>query len=132
MMDSVILFDGHCGLCNGWVDFLLVRDRHRRFRFASLQSDPAKALLREFGAAAFAETVVLIQGDGIYTRSTAALRAFRTLGFPWRLLGVLLLVPQPLRDAVYDFVARHRYHWFGRSDVCRVPTGDEEERFLQG
>ena len=132
-MSGVILFDGFCGLCNRWVDFVLVRDRRRRFRFASLQSEAGKALLRlTSDLPSNTDTVVLFEDGVLYTRSTAALRVFGALDFPWKLLRILLLVPRPLRDCVYDFIARHRYQWFGRREVCRLPGPQEAERFLLG
>jgi predicted DCC family thiol-disulfide oxidoreductase YuxK len=133
----VILFDGVCNLCNRAVQFVVRHDRHRRFLFASLQSRAAARLLRgrpgvEVMEAMEArpESVVLVHGDRIYTRSTAALRIAGGLGFPWSLGSVLVAVPRPLRDWVYDVVARNRYRWFGKRDVCMVPTPELQARFL--
>jgi len=76
------------------------------------------------------ETLVFQDGTELYLYSTAALRLASYLGFPWSLVSVLLLVPRPLRDTVYRFVARHRYDWFGKSETCRLPTPEERGRFL--
>ena len=126
----VVLFDGACNLCNGAVNFILKHDGRRRFRFASLQSPAGAELLRRHGLADDLDTVVMIDGDRAYTRSTAVLRIATELDPPWPLLGLAALVPRELRDDVYAFVARHRRQWFGRHSACRVPTDAERSRFL--
>src|SRR5262245_45818562 len=128
----VILFDGVCNLCNGTVLFVIRRDLKARFRFATLQSATAGSLLQSVTASGegIPDSVALIESGRLYVRSAAALRIAGRLGFPWRLLAVFLLVPRPLRDWVYDFIARHRYRWFGKREVCMVPTPELRERFL--
>ena len=131
MAGPVILFDGVCNLCNGFVQFVIARDPQGRFRFASLQSKAAAALLNgQMQSGPLPDSVLLAEDGRIYTRSTAALRVARGLGFPWNLSYGLVMVPKPLRDAVYDWVARNRYAWFGKRDVCMVPTPDQRARFL--
>jgi predicted DCC family thiol-disulfide oxidoreductase YuxK len=128
---STILFDGVCNLCNGFVRFVIARDPAERFVFASLQSDAAARMLAGSPVAGRrGESLVLVERGRIFTRSTAALRIVRALGFPWALAFGFILVPAPLRDWVYDFVARHRYRWFGKRDVCMVPTPELKRRFL--
>jgi predicted DCC family thiol-disulfide oxidoreductase YuxK len=131
-MHPVILFDGVCNLCNGFVQFVIDRDPRAQFRFASLQSAAAAALLNGARGVrrAVPDSVVLIEGDRLYTQSTAALRVARGLGFPWNLSYAFIVVPEPLRDAAYAWVARNRYRWFGKRDVCMVPTPALRERFL--
>lgn len=131
-LSPVILFDGVCNLCSGFVQFVIAHDPAGRFRFAARQSDAARRLLRQPDAARSASpaSVVLVEGDRVFTQSTAALRIARGLGLPWRLVYGLIAVPRPLRDWMYDIVARHRYQWFGRRDGCLVPTADERARFL--
>jgi len=124
---QVVLFDGVCNLCNGAVRFILARDPAGRFRFASLQSEFARRLLREDGRV---ETIVLLEAGKSYFRSTAALRIARGLRFPWPLLYAFVAVPRPLRDLAYDWVARHRYAWFGKRETCLVPTPEMRGRFL--
>jgi predicted DCC family thiol-disulfide oxidoreductase YuxK len=124
----VVLFDGVCNLCNGAVRFILARDPAGRFRFASLQSEAARRLLRDDGRA---ETIVLLEAGKTYTKSTAALRIARGLRFPWPLLYALVAVPRPLRDLVYDWVARHRYRWFGKRETCLLPTPEVRGRFVE-
>ena len=123
-----MLFDGVCNLCNGAVRFILARDPAARFQFASLQSEAARRLL---GENAPEETIVLREGGKIYSQSTAALRIARELRFPWPLLYAFIVVPRPLRDAIYDWVARHRYQWFGKREVCMVPMPEVRGRFLE-
>ena len=125
---TVLYFDGVCGLCNRFVDFLIGRDRHSRLQFAPLQGRAAAQLALPPGESL--TTVVLVEGDTIRYRSDAALGAIGRVGGPWALLTVLGLVPRRMRDAVYDWVARHRYGWFGVRAECRVPTAEERSRFL--
>lgn len=130
-MASVILFDGVCNLCNGFVQFVIARDPGARFQFASLQSAAAARLLdNRRTTTQLPDSIVLVEGDRITTESAAALRILGALGFPWSVAGVFVLVPRPVRDLVYRWVARNRYRWFGRRDVCMMPTADLQARFL--
>jgi predicted DCC family thiol-disulfide oxidoreductase YuxK len=130
-VSATILFDGVCNLCNGFVQFVIRRDPDGRFRFAALQSTAAQALLGDAGVIApLPDSMVLVQDGRIHTRSGAALRILRGLRFPWPLLYALVAVPAFIRDRVYDFVAARRYRWFGRRDVCLLPTPDVQKRFL--
>ncbi len=130
----VILFDGVCNLCNASVQWVIARDKDVRFHFASLQSDAARRELdKVLGAEeidALPDSIVLVDSDGVHTRSAAALRIARGLGSPYPLLALGFVLPRPIRDAVYDMVARNRYRWFGRRDTCMTPTPDVAERFL--
>lgn len=128
----IVLFDGVCSLCAGVVRFAIARDPEARFRFAPLQSPLARALLDRHGCDPGAlDTVVLVDGDGAHVRSSAALHLLAGLRTPWRrLAGPLLWLPRPLRDAVYRWIARHRYRWFGRRDQCLVPAPEIRSRFL--
>lgn len=131
MRRQVILFDGVCNLCNSFVLFVIRRDKKKRFMFASLQSNAATELLiNEIETPAF-KTVILIKGNRIYKKSTAALRILKQLSGLWPLLYGLIIVPPFIRDAVYDFVARNRYKWFGRRNRCMVPTDDLKKKFLE-
>ncbi len=132
-MEPVVLFDGVCNLCSHSVRFIIERDPHARFRFAALQSDVARKLLAERGHPPPPDPptgVMLVEGDRVFERSDAALRVARWLRFPWKLAGIFWLVPWFVRDAVYDFIARHRYGWFGRTESCMMPTPAIRARFI--
>ncbi|QIL75533.1 thiol-disulfide oxidoreductase DCC family protein [Hymenobacter sp. HDW8] len=129
---AVILFDGVCNLCNGFVQFVINHDSGGHFRFTSLQSEAGQKLLTQHGTAVTPtpETVVLIEQGQVFTHSTAVLRILRGLGGAWQLLYVGILLPRALRDALYRFVARHRYQWFGQQESCMLPTPELAQRFL--
>lgn len=125
----VVLYDGTCRLCQASVRFIVRRDPAGRFRFAPLQGAAGAAWLdRRPGQPP--DSVVLIEEGAVYTRSTAALRIARRLRFPWPLLYGLVLVPRPVRDAIYDGIARRRYAWFGWDDSCPLPPPDVRARHL--
>lgn len=130
----ILLFDGLCNLCNGVTKFVIRHDPSPgRFRFAALQSEAGQRLLRQHGRPSDdLDSFIIIEGvpPRAYVRSTAALRTLKKLGLPWSLLYALIIVPTPIRDAVYRWIARHRYRWFGKRDVCMTPTPDVQSRFL--
>ena len=127
----VILFDGVCNLCNASVHWVLKRDRKGLFRFAALQSETGQRLLDRFGLNRESfDTVVLVDGDRLFTRSDAAFVIARRLGRPWSWLALLQWAPKRLRDAVYDGIARRRYRWFGRRETCMLPRPEWKERFI--
>ena len=126
----VAFFDGVCNLCNGTVNFLIDHDRHSRLRFAPLQGSTFAALAADRPELRGIDSFVLRQGARVHVRSSAAVRILMALGGPWRLFGALLAIPKPLRDRLYDFVARRRYRWFGKSESCRMPTPELRARFL--
>jgi predicted DCC family thiol-disulfide oxidoreductase YuxK len=134
MVQAVVLFDGVCNLCTRAVQFIIKRDPHGYFRFASLQSEYAQALLRAHGVSLTLDgrddTVALIEDGRVYTHSDAGLRIARHLAGPVRLAAVLIVLPRFVRDAVYRLIARHRYRVFGRRDVCWMPTPELKARFL--
>lgn len=127
-MDRIVFFDGVCGLCNAFVDFVMARDRGGIFRFATLQGDTAAEKLGQDRGDL--RTVVLVEGPIHYHKSDAALRIIADLGGVWTAARLLLLLPRFLRDWGYDFVAANRYRWFGKKDSCRIPTPGERARFL--
>ena len=130
-VELLLFFDGVCNLCNSTVQWILARDRDQRFQFASLQSRAAREALAGAGAPEpLPDSVVLIEAGNVRTRSDAAIRIGRALGFPWSLAVLGRAIPRPLRDGLYDWVARNRYRWFGRRETCRVPTPAEAARFL--
>lgn len=127
----MLLFDGVCNLCNAAVQWVLKRDRKGVFKFAALQSDTGQTLLRQHGFSdKDFDTVVLVDGERIYHRSGAALEIARRLGGLWPLLSVFKIVPRSVRDAIYNWVARHRYRWFGKKEECMLPRPEWKERFI--
>jgi predicted DCC family thiol-disulfide oxidoreductase YuxK len=127
----IVLFDGVCNLCNGAVQFILRRDPGGGFRFASLQSPFGEELRARLGIDPQAvDSIILVEGDRWYKESDAALRIAHGMSGAWRALGVLRLIPRPLRNAVYRWIARNRYRWFGKQETCWLPTPELRERFL--
>lgn len=127
---AVVVFDGVCNFCSASVRFILRHDRHGRLLFAPLQSPVGRELMRRHGIdPASPETFLLIDGPKVYTRSDAALEIVRDLG-PWRALRVLRVLPRSVRDRLYLLIARNRYRWFGKADVCFIPTPEQRARFL--
>lgn len=135
MATGVVLFDGVCNFCNASVNFIIDRNPKDDLKFAPLQSEAARSLLRDVGAAVpeahlDPDSILLVQNGKVYSCSGAALRIAAHLTFPW-FLGVFgLAVPWFLRDLVYRFIAKNRYKWFGKSDACRIPTPELRTRFL--
>lgn len=129
---KIILFDGICNLCNGSVIFILKREKDPVFRFASIQSKAGKELLEWCQLPSdFNQAVVYIENGRVYLGSAAALNIGRNLIFPCSLLSYAgFVVPKFIRDWVYNQIAQHRYRWFGRKDVCMVPTQSLKARFL--
>jgi len=129
---KIILFDGICNLCNGSVIFILKREKDPVFRFASIQSKAGKELLEWCQLSSdFNQAVVYIENGKVYLGSAAALKIGQNLIFPWSFLSSAgFVVPQLLRDWVYNQIAQHRYQWFGKKDVCMVPTESMKARFL--
>lgn len=129
----IILFDGVCNLCEGFIQFVIRRDPDGIFRFAPLQSDVGQQLLSRCGWDDQAlDGVVLVEDGRCYRKSDAVLRVSKRLGLPYAALGPTRMVPRLLRDAIYDIVAEHRYDWFGKKDACLMPTDDIKSRFLAG
>ena len=129
-MGGIILFDGTCAFCEGWVKFFAVRD-NGYFRFGASQTPEAAALLAQHGTTReAARSIILIEDGKVYLRSTAALRIMKRLHAPWRWLGVLLLVPLPIRDAVYRVIAAVRHRIAGPSNACEIPPPEIRARLI--
>jgi predicted DCC family thiol-disulfide oxidoreductase YuxK len=127
----VVLFDGVCNLCNGWVRFVVRRDRRRRFCFASLQSTFGAEVLRRHGLPNdYLGSILFLENGVLFAKSDAVLRIARGLRWPWPLLSIFLVVPRSVRDVVYDWVARNRYRWFGKRETCMLPSTEDAGRFL--
>lgn len=124
---SIILFDGVCNLCSASVQFIIRHDRSAHFSFASLES----AFAKRYPESTTANSLLLVEGSKVYTRSTAVLRIARRLDGLWPLAYGFVAIPKPLRDVAYDFVAKRRYQIFGRRDTCMLPSPDVQRRFLK-
>ncbi|MFW6347043.1 MAG: thiol-disulfide oxidoreductase DCC family protein [Cyclonatronaceae bacterium] len=128
---AVIMFDGVCNLCNASINFVIDRDKDRYFRYAPLQSETGQAFLKKHGRkTSDFDSIILVEGESYYTKSTAALRIARQLGNGWPLLYSFILIPPFIRNAVYDVIASKRYAWFGKQDSCRMPTPELKSLFL--
>lgn len=128
---KIILFDGVCNLCNGAVNFVIERDKKNVFKFAALQSEVGRELASKYEIdTAALDSIILIDGDTHYQKSTAALRIARELSGGYPLLYGFMVLPKFLRNAVYDYIARNRYKWFGKKENCMIPTPELKSRFL--
>lgn len=125
----VFVFDGHCVLCSGGASWIMGLDRKGKIAFASAQSDLGQALYAHFGEA-FDDTYMIVDGGRAYTKSSGYFHMCRILGGPWHLLRVFALIPRPLRDWAYGLIARNRYRWFGKTDLCQLLTEDQRKRLL--
>ena len=127
----IVVFDGQCLLCNGWVRFLLRHDRRGVFRFASIQGEAGAALLARAGLRVDGlQTLLLVDGQRTWQHTAAIIRILHALGWPWRAAWLAWPVPSPLRDALYRWGARNRYRVFGRTDECLLPEPVHARRFL--
>ena len=127
---AIIVFDGICVLCNRWVRFLLKHDRHGRYRFAAMQSSAGRALLLAHGLDADdPASFLLVENGRAWTDTDAIRRVLVGLGGPWRVAEAMRLLPRQLRDPLYRWLARNRYHWFGTT-TCHLPTEAQRARFL--
>jgi predicted DCC family thiol-disulfide oxidoreductase YuxK len=129
--DRLLLYDGVCGLCNRLVQWVISHDRAGRIQFAALQSALGQSLLRDHGMRTDDfDTAVLIDHGRAFTKAGAVLRVLGALNRPWSWLAPLAHLPKPVLDFGYDRVARNRYRFFGRSDVCMIPPPEVRSRFL--
>lgn len=127
----ILLFDGHCNLCNAWVKFIVNRDPLGKIRFASLQSKAGRRLLEEHKIDEnYIESLVFFEEKKYSVSSYGALRTLSYLDGWERHLIFLAIVPRPLRDLVYSFIASNRYRWFGRREQCMISTTELSKRFL--
>jgi len=128
---SIILFDGVCNMCNGFVNFLIPRDKKNRFQFGSLQSDKVKELLKQYHYSTDdISTVILIENHQLYSQSTAVLKIARKMSGGWSLLYTFIIIPKPVRDFLYNLIARNRYSLFGKKDSCMMPTPESKAKFI--
>ncbi len=128
---SIILFDGVCNLCNASVNFVIKHDKKAQFLFASFQSDAAKEILLHFNLENLnTDTVILVEDQKVYDKSTAALKIAKHLDGGFKAFYAFIVIPKFLRDWVYDFIAKNRYQWFGKRESCMIPSPEITNRFL--
>lgn len=128
--NGIILFDGVCNLCNGFVQRIIAADKNDYFRFASLQSEAGQSLLKNHPNLQDLKSIVYLDNGKIYTKSTAAIKISSHLGFTWKILQLGYILPVFLRDGIYNIIAKNRYKWFGKKDQCMVPTPELKAKFL--
>jgi predicted DCC family thiol-disulfide oxidoreductase YuxK len=127
----IVVFDAKCLLCNGWVQVLLKHDRNGVFQFASIQGVTGQTLLANAGLRVEGlQTLLLVDGMNTWQHTSAIFRVLNGLGWPWRAAWLGWLVPAPVRDGLYRWIARNRYRLFGRSESCLLPPADFKARFL--
>jgi predicted DCC family thiol-disulfide oxidoreductase YuxK len=128
----LVIFDGVCNYCCGVVNSIIRKDPGGIFRFAPFQSDAAKRILEKYNYPADSlDSFVLIDEGKLYTKSEAGLRVQKLLGGIHKLLYAFIAVPAPVRDAVYDYIARNRYKWYGKKEECMIPDPEMRSRFLE-
>lgn len=129
MLKSIILFDGECNFCSRSVHFIMKRDSQKKFQFASLQSEVGKLLCNQYQVPKDLNSMILIDNQRYYAKSSAVLRISLGLEGFWKVFSILMIFPPILRDTVYDFIAKHRYI-FGKKKSCKIPNKEDMERFL--
>lgn len=128
---AIVLFDGICNFCNSSVNFIIKHDKKDHFRFAPLQSEKGKALLQQFnGEQKGVDSLVLIENQKVYKRSTAALKIASHLNGLYFLLYGFIAIPSVFRDGIYNFIAKNRYNWFGKKETCMIPDPALKEKFI--
>lgn len=129
---NIILFDGVCNLCNKAVQFIIQKDPVKKFRFASLQSKGGQLLLEQLGVPSESfDSLIYIKDSKFYVRSTAVLMILRRLSSGWKFFYCFIIIPRFLRDIGYDYIAKRRYRFFGKSEFCMMPVPEYLERFLE-
>ncbi|OKL37765.1 thiol-disulfide oxidoreductase DCC family protein [Domibacillus mangrovi] len=129
-MNLIILFDGECNFCDSSVQFIIKRDPKGLFHFASLQSEAGQKLLKKHNIPTDIDSMVLMEKEKTYYKSSAALMICRHLQGAWKLFYIFILIPSPIRHIVYDWIAKNRYKWFGKKESCMLPPPSSRKRFL--
>lgn len=128
---SILLFDGYCNFCSSTVQFIFDHEKNNKLHFASLQSDTGIALLKHYQIDPLkTDSLVLIENNKAFIKSSAALRVAKYLRSLYPLLTGFIIIPPFIRNLVYDYIARHRYKWFGKSESCMIPDKELAKRFL--
>lgn len=130
---KLILFDGVCNLCNTSVLYVIKRDKNNVFMFATLQSNIGKQIIEQYNLDSSKTDSILLYSEtnGLYVKSTAALKIVKHLGFPNNLMRIFFIIPPFIRNWVYDYIAKNRYKWYGKKDACMIPTPELKAKFLE-
>ena len=129
-MAAIVMFDGECNFCDSSVQFIIKRDPHGYFKFAALQSEAGMELKDKYGISNHIDSFILIEDERVYKFSDGALRVCKNLKGLWKYLYIFRLVPKPIRNSVYKFIATNRYRWFGKKESCMIPSPEVRSRFL--
>lgn len=124
LQHPIIVYDGQCILCNGFVQWLIRKDRNEIFRYTTLQSSG------NISSAIKGDTVILLDKEKVFTHSDVALKALPKLGGAWKVVQLLNIIPSQIRNKVYSFIAHNRYRWFGKSETCLLPDPEKQHLFL--
>jgi predicted DCC family thiol-disulfide oxidoreductase YuxK len=126
----VVIFDGFCGLCNNSVDWLIQLDSENAFKYTPIQGQFVKSLHIPKLNTNNPDSILVWNNGIVYTKSEALFEITKKLPFPWKLLNMFSIIPYSFTNKIYDWIARNRYSWFGKSDSCRIPTPNERKSFL--
>ncbi|CAM4066739.1 thiol-disulfide oxidoreductase DCC family protein [Lederbergia lenta] len=129
-MKPIILFDGICNFCHSSIQFIIKRDPNAYFLFSSLQSDIGQSLLKQNKIPFTMDSMILIENGKVYDKSSAVLRICKNLSGLWKYMYIFVIIPLPIRDLIYNIVAKNRYKWFGKKDTCILPNHEIRKRFL--
>ncbi|MCF1422052.1 thiol-disulfide oxidoreductase DCC family protein [Mangrovimonas futianensis] len=130
---ELILFDGVCNLCDSSIQFIIKHDKHNTFLFTPLQSELSQSIIERFGIdTQKIDSIILFRkNEGVFYKSTAALKIASKLKFPINILASFIILPKFIRDTVYDFIAKNRYNWFGKKESCMIPTPELKAKFIE-
>ncbi len=132
MQKKIIVFDGVCNLCNSSITQVIERDKNNQYVFASIQGETGKKLIieRDINTDLIDSIILIDPGVAYYTKSTAAIKVIKSFGGIYSLFGVFEYLPESIRDAVYDYIAKNRYKWYGKKNACMIPTPELKDKFL--
>ena len=136
--NKIILFDGVCNFCNFWVNFIIDHDKKDFFRFAALQSETGQNILKQINlktnnfwqSQRLPDSLILVDKQNYFIKSSAALNILKHLSGFWKILFVFIIIPRPIRNFIYDLIAKNRYKIFGKKHVCRIPNEKEKGKFI--
>jgi len=129
--NPVIIFDGICNLCCGWIQYLIRVDKTMKFRFVSIQSERGQKMLNQIHEnVIMTESIIYLKENKSFRESSAVLEILTDIGGVWKLIAVLKLIPKPIRNKLYQLIAKKRYHYFGKRATCLLPSPENKKRFL--